>query len=74
MVGALARCRAALSLAYFVPENDWNSTVAPMTATLRLSALASRDFRTPRHTTHYVQCGPAHGPLIIFFTVGPASV
>ena len=30
------------------------------------STLASRTFRTPRHTTHYIECGPAGGPLMIF--------
>ncbi|CAM5762967.1 Epoxide hydrolase A [Mesorhizobium amorphae] len=28
--------------------------------------LASRTFSTPRHTTHYIECGPADGPLMIF--------
>jgi pimeloyl-ACP methyl ester carboxylesterase/predicted MFS family arabinose efflux permease len=26
----------------------------------------SRTFGTPRHTTHYLECGPADGPLMIF--------
>src|SRR3954470_18879111 len=30
------------------------------------STLASRFFSTPRHTTHYVESGPADGPLMIF--------
>jgi pimeloyl-ACP methyl ester carboxylesterase len=30
------------------------------------SALVSRTFSTPRQTTHYIECGPAHGPLMIF--------
>lgn len=30
------------------------------------AALASRTFTTPRHTTHYLECGPAEGPLMIF--------
>ncbi|NKL79398.1 alpha/beta fold hydrolase [Rhizobium leguminosarum bv. viciae] len=30
------------------------------------SALVSRTFSTPRHTTHYLDCGPTDGPLIIF--------
>ncbi|MCS0606279.1 MFS transporter [Streptomyces sp. LP11] len=29
-------------------------------------ALASRTFSTPRQTTHYLECGPADGPLMIF--------
>ncbi|WP_213740501.1 alpha/beta hydrolase [Bradyrhizobium sp. dw_411] len=37
-----------------------------MTATLRLSALASRTFATPRQTTHYIECGPDDGPLMVF--------
>ena len=28
--------------------------------------LASRTFSTPRHTTHYLESGPAGGPLMIF--------
>ncbi|WP_318653533.1 alpha/beta hydrolase [Rhizobium leguminosarum] len=30
------------------------------------SALVSCTFSTPRHTTHYFECGPTDGPLIIF--------
>lgn len=30
------------------------------------TALGSRSFRSPRHTTHYWDVGPADGPLIIF--------
>ena len=30
------------------------------------SVLASRTFTTPRHTTHYLECGPADGPLMVF--------
>lgn len=30
------------------------------------STLVSRTFRTPRQTTHYIECGPADGPLMIF--------
>ena len=30
------------------------------------STLASRTFSTPRHTTHYLESGPAGGPLMIF--------
>jgi pimeloyl-ACP methyl ester carboxylesterase len=30
------------------------------------STLASRTFSTPRQTTHYIECGPADGPLMIF--------
>ena len=29
-------------------------------------ALASRAFSTPRHTTHYLESGPADGPLMMF--------
>lgn len=28
--------------------------------------LASHNFRSPRHTTHYCEVGPADGPLMIF--------
>ena len=28
--------------------------------------LVSRIFNTPRHTTHYLECGPADGPLMFF--------
>ncbi len=30
------------------------------------STLVSRTFSTPRHTTHYLESGPANGPLMIF--------
>ena len=30
------------------------------------STLVSSTFSTPRHTTHYIACGPADGPLMIF--------
>ena len=30
------------------------------------ATLVSRTFRTPRHTTHYLESGPADGPLMIF--------
>lgn len=33
---------------------------------LPLSILTSRTFSTPRHTTHYLEAGPANGPLMIF--------
>ncbi len=29
-------------------------------------SLVSHTVRTPRHTTHYLECGPADGPLMIF--------
>ena len=31
-----------------------------------MSILTSRTFSTPRHTTHYLEAGPANGPLMIF--------
>lgn len=30
------------------------------------ATLVSRTFRTARHTTHYLECGPADGPLMLF--------
>ncbi|AME28162.1 alpha/beta hydrolase [Burkholderia sp. PAMC 26561] len=30
------------------------------------STLASRTFSTPRHSTHYLESGPANGPLMMF--------
>ncbi len=30
------------------------------------STLVSRTFSAPRHTTRYIECGPADGPLMIF--------
>ena len=30
------------------------------------STPVSHTFSTPRHTTHYLECGPADGPLILF--------
>ncbi len=31
-----------------------------------------RPFSTPRHTTHYIDCGPADGPLMIFLHGWPS--
>ena len=31
-----------------------------------MSGLASRTFRTDRHTTHFLECGPGNGPLMMF--------
>ncbi len=36
------------------------------------STLASRTFSTPRQTTHYIECGPADGPLMIFLHGWPS--
>lgn len=36
------------------------------------TTLVSRTFSTPRHTTHYVECGPADGPLMIFLHGWPS--
>ena len=33
---------------------------------MSISELTSRVFCTPRHTTHYVEMGPAEGPLMMF--------
>lgn len=40
-----------------------------MTATFPLT---SRLFSTHRHTTHYIECGPANGPLMIFLHGWPS--
>ncbi|MEH2178132.1 alpha/beta fold hydrolase [Nostoc sp.] len=37
-----------------------------------LSTLVSRTFSTPRQTTHYIECGPADGPLMIFLHGWPS--
>jgi len=34
--------------------------------------LVSRTFSTPRQTTHYIECGPSDGPLMIFLHGWPA--
>lgn len=36
------------------------------------SPLISRTFSTPRHTTHYLECGQADGPLMIFLHGWPS--
>jgi pimeloyl-ACP methyl ester carboxylesterase len=43
------------------------SAVNPLKlSALPASTLVSRTFSTPRHTTHYIECGPANGPLMMF--------
>jgi len=37
------------------------------------STLLERTFSTPRHTTHYIECGPADGPLMIFLHGWPGN-
>jgi pimeloyl-ACP methyl ester carboxylesterase len=37
-----------------------------------LDRLVSRTFATPRHTTHYIECGPGDGPLMIFLHGWPS--
>jgi pimeloyl-ACP methyl ester carboxylesterase len=36
------------------------------------STLISRTFSTPRQTTHYIECGPVDGPLMIFLHGWPS--
>ncbi len=60
------------------PSLDRRSILIGMSAAAALSSaawgtplststtLASRTFSTPRHTTHYIESGPADGPLMIF--------
>jgi hypothetical protein len=36
------------------------------------STLVSRTFTTPRQTTHYMESGPADGPLMIFLHGWPS--
>lgn len=37
------------------------------------SMLVSRTLSTPRHTTRYIECGPADGPLMIFLHGWPGN-
>ncbi len=46
-----------LGAAATLPMGAWAASSA---------ALASRTFATPRHITHYLECGPAEGPLMVF--------
>ena len=44
-----------------------SATAVPHVARNKPSlTLASRTFSTPRHTTHYLECGPTDGPLMMF--------
>ena len=52
MVAGIVRARRQVS------ENG----LRPGTA----STFVPRTFSTPRHTSHYIECGPADGPLMIF--------
>lgn len=46
-----------IGAASLLPAASWGTNV---------TSLASRTFSTPRHTTHYLEIGPAEGPLMIF--------
>lgn len=48
---------ASIGVAGLLPTELWGASASPLT---------SRTFSTPRHTTHYLECGPADGPLMIF--------
>ena len=43
-----------------------SSTVLSGAASAMPTTLESRMLETPRHATHYLDCGPADGPLMIF--------
>ena len=42
------------------------ASVSGIELTMPSSTLASKTYSTNRHTTHYLECGPADGPLMIF--------
>ena len=42
------------------------SAAAGLALDQHASTLVSRTFSTPRQSTHYIECGPADGPLMIF--------
>ncbi|OPY96163.1 alpha/beta hydrolase [Bradyrhizobium sacchari] len=47
-------------------------STASATGQTQASPLVSRIFSTPRHNTHYIECGPADGPLMIFLHGWPS--
>lgn len=58
----LALVVVAMAAAVNATRSDVAKTAVPSAA----SSLTSRTFSTPRHTTHFLECGPADGPLIVF--------
>ena len=48
------------------PSRDGRSALSGVAFGMPSPALVSRTFSTPRQTTHYIECGPADGPLMFF--------
>ena len=54
------------------PEAGLTTPLSDAVGRTQPSALISHTFSTPRQTTHYIACGPADGPLMIFLHGWPS--
>ena len=55
-----------------IPLEPGTAVLSDATGAMPSSTLVSRTFSTPRQTTHYIECGPADGPLMIFLHGWPS--
>src|SRR5689334_7239129 len=63
---------SANSLAFKVAGNVSAATLSGAAMGMPPSMLVSRTLSTPRQTTHYIECGPSDGPLMIFLHGWPS--